>query len=97
MTRGFAPPACAPTRRERAIRRNARTAASTFTVAVGDGEPIVLGHVRDGRDWERLLASLRHVFDNEEARTEGWSTSALPDGFLASRGGRAVTFRRQQA
>lgn len=57
----------------------------------------MLGHVRDGRDWERLLASLRHVFDNEEARAEGWSTTALPDGFLASRGGRAVAFRRKEA
>lgn len=97
MTGGFAQPAFAPTRREHAPRRSAGNAASTFTVAIGDGEPIVLGHVRDGRDWERLLTSLRHVFDNEEARAEGWSTSALPDGFLASRGDRSVTFRRQPA
>lgn len=72
-------------------------AASTFTLAVGNGEPIVLGHVRDARDWERLLASLRHVFDNEEARAEGWVTTPVADGFQALRGGRAVIFRRQQA
>ena len=97
MTGGFTRPAFAPTRHERTHRRSASHAASAFTLTVGDGQPIVLGHVRDGRDWERLLASLRHVFDNEEARAEGWSTSVLLDGFLASRGGRAVTFQRQQA
>lgn len=97
MAGGFAQPAFAPAHQKRAPRRGASNAASTFTVAVGEGEPIVLGHVRDGRDWDRLLASLRHVFDNEEARAEGWSTSALPDGFLASRGGRAVTFQRHHA
>lgn len=79
------------------MRRSVSSAASTFTFAVGDGEPIVLGHVRDARDWERLLASLRYVFDNEEARAEGWVTTAMPDGFQALRGGRAVIFRRQQA
>ena len=97
MPSGFVQLAFARTYQERAPRRSATSAASTFTLAVGDGEPIVLGHLRDGRDWERLLASLRHVFDNEEARAEGWRTSALPDGFLALRRDRAVTFRRQPA
>ena len=96
MAGGFAQQTFAPVRTRRAPGRGAST-ASTFTVAVGDGEPIVLGHVRDGRDWERLLASLRHVFDNDEARAEGWTTCDLPDGFLVWRTGRAVTFRRQQA
>ena len=96
MTRGCAQSTHAPPPEKPATRRLTSRGGSTFTLTVGDGVPIVLGHVRDRRDWERLLASLRHVFDNEEAHAEGWSTSAVPGGFLALNGGRAVTFRRER-
>jgi hypothetical protein len=74
-----------------------RRVKAVLTVTIGSGAPIVLVDVDDAHDWARLLASLRNMFDNDEARSEGWSTALLGEGFQALRDGRAVTFRRRVA
>lgn len=97
MSGRFAQPTHAPVQQKPAHWRRSFKGSAQLTVTVGDNAPVVLGDVRDRRDWERVLASLRFVFESEEARAEGWSTADLVDGFRALRGSRTVTFLRQPA
>jgi|GEM_PF-4355255 len=39
-----------------------------------------------------MLAQLRRLFSDRDARAQGWTVAPSPRGFAASRGGTSVTF-----
>lgn len=68
---------------------------SALTIEFGGGAAVTVVDKLLLGELERMLDVVRSMFEDDDARAEGWKTSGVDerDGFRAEHGRLAVTFR----